>query len=143
MKFSSHGAEETCLGNHRKRTRFAAVSVMIFMVLKTANFKALLSCRSFAKRIAVTASRARIPPIYIMHASYPAYPKTDEICPANAIIRARKVALTQNTVTKAFEYTLFGSTPSLLAKRKHPVSSPITRTTCSTAIYAINSVTTP
>ena len=43
MKLSSQGAEATCLGNHRKRTRFAAVSVMILIVLKMANLRALLS----------------------------------------------------------------------------------------------------
>ena len=122
-------ADAQYFGNHRNSTRLAVVSVMIFMVLKIANFRALLSCLNFAKRIAVTESRARIPPMYIMHDWYPSYPKAEEIGEAKAIISARKVALMQNTVTNALEYTFFGSTPSLLAKRKHPVSRPSTRTT--------------
>jgi hypothetical protein len=36
-------AEAQYLGNHRNRTRFAVVSVMIFIVLKIANLRALLS----------------------------------------------------------------------------------------------------
>ena len=66
MKVRSHLHESTFFGNHRKRKRLAAVSVMIFTVLNMANFIALFSWRSLAKRMAVTASRARIPPIYIM-----------------------------------------------------------------------------
>ena len=55
--------------------------------------------------------------------------KVPDIGPAKAIIRARKVALMQNTVTNALEYTFLSSTPSLLANLKQPVSSPSTRTT--------------
>jgi len=47
--------------------RLAVVSVIIFIVLNIANLRALFSCLSLAKRMAVTESRARIPPIYIMH----------------------------------------------------------------------------
>ena len=68
MKFSSHGADETCFGNHRKSTRLAAVSVMIFTVLIMANFRALFSWRSFANNMAVMESRVNIPPIYFMQA---------------------------------------------------------------------------
>ena len=71
MKFNSQLAESTCLGNHRKSTRLAAVSVMIFAVLMMANFKALLSCLSFANMIAVMESSARMPPMYLIHAPYP------------------------------------------------------------------------
>ena len=38
-----------------------------------------------------------------MHDWYPSYPKAEEIGEAKAIISARKVALMQNTVTKALE----------------------------------------
>ena len=53
----------------------------------------------------------------------------EDIGVAKAIIRARKVALMQNTVTNAFAYTFLDSTPSLFANLKQPVSSPIARTT--------------
>ena len=65
------GTTSKCFGTQRKRTRLATVSVMIFAVLIRANFRALFSCLSRAKRMAVTESIARIPPIYIMQDSYP------------------------------------------------------------------------
>ena len=79
----------------------------------------------------------------MMQFSFPLYPSAQAIGPAKAIIAAKKAPLTPKTATSAFEYTESGFTPSLLAKRKHPVSRPRTRITCRTAIYAMNSVTTP
>ena len=47
-------------GYTRKRIRLAPVSVSILMVLKMANFMALCSCRSLAKRMAVMLSQKRM-----------------------------------------------------------------------------------
>ena len=63
--------------------------------------------------------------------------------PENATMQARKARLSPKTVRSAPEYTFRGSSPSLLAKRKQPVSRPSTNTTCRMAMYAMNSVTTP
>jgi len=79
----------------------------------------------------------------MMQFSYPWYPSHEAIGPAKQIIRARKTPLTTVTAANAPEYTAPVLAPALFAKRKHPVSRPRVRTTCSTAIYAMNSVTTP
>ena len=53
----------TCEGYQKKRIMFAAVSVRIFTVLKMAKRKALCSCLSLAKSMAVVQSSARMPPM--------------------------------------------------------------------------------
>ena len=90
-------------GNQKNSNKLAPVSVRIFMVFITANFRALCSCLSLAKSIAVTLSRKRIPPTYITTASYPAYPSAPAMGPAKAIMTARNAAPTAVTEARALE----------------------------------------
>ena len=108
-----------------------------------ANFTGRFLQRRQAKGMHWKASRATAMAMTHTYDGWAAQPMAPDMGPMNVRTITTNSSDVNPTAVRVVEYTFFGSSPSLLAKRKKVVSMPQVRMTSSSAVQAYTLVMTP